>query len=58
MYLSANWVGQRMRANYQSDYMKLCYHLVFCHGVLLYPYIFVTLNEIIHYMHCLSVWAL
>lgn len=24
----------------------------------IYPYIFVTLNEIIHYMHCLSVWAL
>lgn len=33
---SAKWVGQRMRANYQSDYMKPCYHWVFGHGVLLY----------------------
>lgn len=59
LYLSTNCVGQRKGANYQSDYMKLCYHWVFCHGVYcIYSYIFVMLNEIIHYMHCLSVWAL
>lgn len=44
LYLSTNCVGQRMGANYKSDYIILCYHWVFCHGVYcIYSYIcFVT----------------